>query len=138
MIGIFSYIIKILISITSTYFLVYFFNKDTKIDFIDIIKFNFVSVLLLSPAFYISIEYNSMIFYSMLILLLYFYIYKNIESNLSFLYIFSLIIAILIACNYILYTLIGVAFYIFFSNNIIDLIKDDSQSYLEDDKNTYD
>ena len=138
MIGIFSYIIKILISITSTYFLVYFFNKDTKIDFIDIIKFNFVSVLLLSPAFYISIEYNSMIFYSMLILLLYFYIYKHIESNLSFLYIFSLIIAILIACNYILYTLIGVAFYIFFSNNIIDLIKDDSQSYLEDDKNTYD
>ena len=138
MIGIFSYIIKILISITSTYFLVYFFNKDTKIDFIDIIKFNFVSVLLLSPAFYISIEYNSMIFYSMLILLLYFYIYKNIESNLSFLYIFSLIIAILIACNYILYTLIGVAFYIFFSNNIIDLIKEDSQSYLEDDKNTYD
>ena len=79
-----------------------------------------------------------MIFYSMLILLLYFYIYKHIESNLSFLYIFSLIIAILIACNYILYTLIGVAFYIFFSNNIIDLIKDDSQSYLEDDKNTYD
>ena len=138
MIDIFSYIIKILISITSTYFLVYFFNKDTKIDFIDIIKFNFVSVLLLSPAFYISIEYNSMIFYSMLILLLYFYIYKNIESNLSFLYIFSLIIAILIACNYILYTLIGVAFYIFFSNNIIDLIKEDSQSYLEDDKNTYD
>ncbi len=138
MIGIFSYIIKILISITSTYFLVYFFNKDTKIDFIDIIKFNFVSVLLLSPAFYISIEYNSMIFYSMLILLLYFYIYKHIESNLSFLYIFSLIIAILIACNYILYTLIGVAFYIFFSNNIIDLIKEDSQSYLEDDKNTYD
>ena len=69
---------------------------------------------------------------------MYFNYNRNIIVRIIPIYIFSLIIAILIACNYILYTLIGVAFYIFFSNNIIDLIKDDSRSYLEDDKNTYD
>ena len=134
MLDILSYIIKIVFSITTTYLLVYFYNKDNKIDFIDIIKYNFICILVLSPVYHISIEYNSLVFYSLLILLLFTYIYQNINSDLIFLYIFSLIIAILMACNYILYTIIGVALYLFFNNYVIDIIKDDVQSFNEDNK----
>ena len=134
MLDILSYIIKIIFSITTTYLLVYFCNKDSKIDFIDIIKYNFICILVLSPVYHISIQYNSLLFYSLLILLLFIYIYQNINSDLIFLYIFSLIIAILMACNYILYTIMGVALYLFFNNNVIDIIKDDDQSFIEDNK----
>ena len=134
MLDILSYIIKIIFSITTTYLLVYFYNKDSKIDFIDIIKYNFICILVLSPVYHISLEYNSLVFYSLLILLLFIYIYQNINSDLIFLYIFSLIIAILMACNYILYTILGVALYLFFNNNLIDIIKDDDQSFIEDNK----
>ena len=106
MLDILSYIIKILFSVTSTYLLVYFYNKDVEIDFVKIIKYNFICVLILSPTYHISTEYNSLIFYSLIILLLYMYIYQSIDLDLRFLYIFSLIIAILIACNYILYTIL--------------------------------
>ena len=132
MLDLLSYIIKIIFSVSSIYLLVYFYNKDVKIDFVQIIKYNFVSILILSPTYHISIEYNSLIFYSLIILLLYMYIYQSINSDLKFLYIFSLIIAILIACNYILYTILGVALYLFFNNNVIDLIRDDTQSYIDD------
>ena len=134
MLDILSYIIKVLFSITATYLLVYFYNKVNKIDFIEVIKYNFICILLFSPSYHISLEYNSLLFYSLLIFLLYVYIYQNIDSKLRFLYIFSLIIAILIACNYILYTILGVALYLFFNINIIDIIKDDTESYI-DDKN---
>ena len=132
------YIIKIIFSIISTYFLVYFYNKDTKIDFIDIIKYNFICILLLSPAFYISVDNNTLLFYSLLILLLYMYIYQSVDSKLRFLYIFSLIIAILIACNYILYTILGVALYVFINNNLVDIINDGAHSYIDSDKNDND
>ena len=135
MFDVLSYIIKILFSVTSTYLLVFFYNKDTKIDFIDIIKYNFLCILVLSPIYQISIEHSSFIFYSLIILLLYMYIYQSIDSNLRFLYIFSLIIAILMACNYILYTLLGVALYIFFNTNIIDILHDDNQTFIDDNKN---
>jgi len=132
MLDIILYIIKIIFSITSTYLVVYFYNKNNKIDFIDIIKYNFICILVLSPTYNISLEYNSLLFYSLIVLLLYMYIYTNIDSNLKFLYIFSLIIAILMACNYILYTIVGVALYLFFNNNVIDIIQDDSKSFIDD------
>ena len=138
MLDIISYIIKIIFSITSTYLLVYFYNKDTKIDFIDIIKYNFICILLLSPAFYISVDNNTLLFYSLLILLLYMYIYQSVDSKLRFLYIFSLIIAILIACNYILYTMLGVALYVFINNNLVDIITDEAHSYIDSNENDSD
>ena len=138
MLDIISYIIKIIFSITSTYLLVYFYNKDTKIDFIDIIKYNFICILLLSPAFYISVDNNTLLFYSLLILLLYMYIYQSVDSKLRFLYIFSLIIAILIACNYILYTILGVALYVFINNNLVDIITDEAHSYIDSNENDSD
>ena len=138
MLDIILYIIKIIFSITSTYLLVYFYNKDTKIDFIDIIKYNFICILLLSPAFYISVDNNTLLFYSLLILLLYMYIYQSVDSKLRFLYIFSLIIAILIACNYILYTILGVALYVFINNNLVDIITDEAHSYIDSNENDSD
>ena len=39
------------------------------------------------------------------------------------------------ACNYILYTLLGVALYIFFNTNIIDILHDDNQTFIDDNKN---
>ena len=138
MLDIISYIIKIIFSITSTYLLVYFYNKDTKIHFIDIIKYNFICILLLSPAFYISVDNNTLLFYSLLILLLYMYIYQSVDSKLRFLYIFSLIIAILIACNYILYTILGVALYVFINNNLVDIITDEAHSYIDSNENDSD
>jgi len=135
MLDILSYIIKIIFSITATYFLVYFYNKDIKINFIEIIKFNFICIFVLSPSYYISTEHNSLIFYSLLILLLYMYIYKSVDSKLRFLYIFSLIIAILIACNYIFYTLVSIALYIFINNNLMDIINDGTHPYIDDNKN---
>ena len=85
--------------------------------------------------YHVSIKYDSLIFYSLIIILLYMYIYQNIDSNLKYLYIFSLIIAILIASNFILYTILGVSLYLFFNNNIIDIIKDGTHSYIDDTKN---
>ena len=66
------------------------------------------------------------------------YIYQSVDSKLRFLYIFSLIIAILIACNYILYTMLGVALYVFINNNLVDIITDEAHSYIDNNENDSD
>tara|TARA_B100000686_G_C16185788_1_gene663246 strand:+ start:188 stop:616 length:429 start_codon:yes stop_codon:yes gene_type:complete len=134
MLDILSYIIKLIFSISLTYGLVYFYKKNSDNIIIDIVKYNFVCILALSPIYKISIDYNSLILISVLIIILFAYIYHNVNPDLKFLYIFSLIIAILIACNYILYSIIGVSLYVFFNNNLIDLINDNSKILDNDDE----
>jgi len=120
-----SYIIKILFSLTATYFLLYFQKEKKQLEKYDILKYNFYCIFLLSPIYAISSNGESYILYGFIIGMLFLYIYKN-NSNNNNLYLLSLIISILIASNYIFYTLFGVAFYLFFENNLLDMFEENN------------
>jgi len=127
MLYIVSYIIKILFSVTATYFLVYFQKEKQHLDKYEVLKYNFYCIFLLSPIYAISSDIGSYVLYASIIIILFLHIYKkNISCNN--LYLLSLIISILIASNYIFYTLFGVAFYLFFENNLLDMFDENNES----------
>ena len=125
MLYIVSYIIKILFSLTATYFLLYFQKEKKQLEKYDILKYNFYCIFLLSPIYAISTNVESYILYGFIIAMLFLYVYKN-HSNINNLYLMSLITAILISSNYIFYTLFGVAFYLFFENNLLDMFEENN------------
>ena len=125
MLYIVSYIIKILFSLTATYFLLYFQKEKKQLEKYDILKYNFYCIFLLSPIYAISTNVESYILYGLIIAMLFLYVYKN-HSNNNNLYLMSLITAILISSNYIFYTLFGVAFYLFFENNLLDMFEENN------------
>tara|TARA_B100000029_G_C17374153_1_gene887265 strand:+ start:223 stop:606 length:384 start_codon:yes stop_codon:yes gene_type:complete len=126
MLYIVSYIIKILFSLTATYFLLYFQKEKKQLEKYDILKYNFYCIFLLSPIYAISTNVESYILYGLIIAMLFLYVYKNHSNNNNNLYLMSLITAILISSNYIFYTLFGVAFYLFFENNLLDMFEENN------------
>jgi len=128
MLSIISYILKILFSLAATYLLVQFGKEDLKEKKYDILKYNFICIFLLSPIYSISIKNESFMIYSVILLLLFSFLLYNSLSKNNYTFLLSYIVAVLISANYILYSLFGVAFYLFFDNNLIDLLKDDNLS----------
>jgi len=127
MINVISYIIKIAISMILIYSLSYFI-KNKQINNLDLLlKFNFVSVFLLAPIYSISIEDNSLILYSVCLLMLFVFIYYNQDDSDRNLLLLSLVMSVLISINYIIYAIIGTMFYIFIDNNMTDFIKSDKE-----------
>ena len=127
MLTIVSYIIKIAISLILVYSLSYFIKKN-QVDNLDLIlKFNFISVFLLSPIYNLSLTYNTFFLFSVCLLLLAaFTFYINNENERNFLLV-SLVLSVLISINYIIYSIIGTIFYIFIDNNLSDFIKNDKE-----------
>ena len=127
MLTIVSYIIKIAISLILVYSLSYFIKKN-QVDNLDLIlKFNFISVFLLSPIYNLSLTYNTFFLFSVCLLLLATFIfYINNENERNFLLV-SLVLSVLISINYIIYSIIGTIFYIFIDNNLSDFIKNDKE-----------
>ena len=127
MLTIVSYIIKIAISLILVYSLSYFIKKN-QVDNLDLIlKFNFISVFLLSPIYNLSLNYNTFFLFSVCLLLLAAFIfYINNENERNFLLV-SLVLSVLISINYIIYSIIGTIFYIFIDNNLSDFIKNDKE-----------
>tara|TARA_B100000214_G_C23877654_1_gene585722 strand:- start:327 stop:725 length:399 start_codon:yes stop_codon:yes gene_type:complete len=127
MLTIVSYIIKIAISLILVYSLSYFIKKN-QVDNLDLIlKFNFISVFLLSPIYNLSLTYNTFFLFSVCLLLLAAFIfYINNENERNFLLV-SLVLSVLISINYIIYSIIGTIFYIFIDNNLSDFIKNDKE-----------
>ena len=127
MLTIVSYIIKIAISLILVYSLSYFIKKN-QVDNLDLIlKFNFISVFLLSPIYNLSLTYNTFFLFSVCLLLLAAFIfYINNKSERNFLLV-SLVLSVLISINYIIYSIIGTIFYIFIDNNLSDFIKNDKE-----------
>ena len=127
MLTIVSYIIKIAISLILVYSLSYFIKKNQVDDLDLILKFNFISVFLLSPIYNLSLTYNTFILFSVCLLLLAtFTFYINNENERNFLLV-SLVLSVLISINYIIYSIIGTIFYIFIDNNLSDFIKNDKE-----------
>ena len=127
MLTIVSYIIKIVISLILVYSLSYFIKKN-QVDNLDLVlKFNFISVFLLSPIYNLSLTYNTFFLFSVCLLLLAAFIfYINNENERNFLLV-SLVLSVLISINYIIYSIIGTIFYIFIDNNLSDFIKNDKE-----------
>ncbi len=127
MLTIVSYIIKIAISLILVYSLSYFIKKN-QVDNLDLIlKFNFISVFLLSPIYNLSLTYNTFFLFSVCLLLLAAFIFFiNNENERNFLLV-SLVLSVLISINYIIYSIIGTIFYIFIDNNLSDFIKNDKE-----------
>ena len=127
MLTIVSYIIKIAISLILVYSLSYFIKKN-QVDNLDLIlKFNFISVFLLSPIYNLSYTNNTFVLFSVCLLLLAtFTFYMNDENERNFLLV-SLVLSVLISINYIIYSIIGTIFYIFIDNNLSDFIKNDKE-----------
>tara|TARA_B100001094_G_scaffold325106_2_gene378884 strand:- start:1378 stop:1734 length:357 start_codon:yes stop_codon:yes gene_type:complete len=105
-----------------------YFIKNKQINNLDLLlKFNFVSVFLLAPIYSISIEDNSLILYSVCLLMLFVFIYYNQDDSDRNLLLLSLVMSVLISINYIIYAIIGTMFYIFIDNNMTDFIKSDKE-----------
>ena len=127
MLTIVSYIIKIAISLILVYSLSYFIKKNQVYNLDLILKFNFISVFLLSPIYNLSLTYNTFFLFSVCLLLLAAFIFFiNNENERNFLLV-SLVLSVLISINYIIYSIIGTIFYIFIDNNLSDFIKNDKE-----------
>ena len=74
MLYIVSYIIKILFSLTATYFLLYFQKEKKQLEKYDILKYNFYCIFLLSPIYAISSNVESYILYGLIIAMLFLYV----------------------------------------------------------------
>ena len=90
MLNIISYIIKIIISTTITYFTVNYYSKSSQKHLQNILSFNFLAVFLLSPIYTLSIDNETLVLYSVILLILFcvlFYNIKNEENDVSLLYL---------------------------------------------------
>ena len=132
MLSVISFILKILFSLTLTYFLISYSDKENHKHQESILKYNFFCVLLLSPIFDLSVKHNEFTFVGFVIIVLLFYIYIENKTNSScIIYIKVLIISLLISFGYIFTTILCIALYILFLNNLVDLIK---PNYEEEEK----
>ena len=121
MLTIISYIIKILFSVTITYFLVHFANDNLNKNQIFILRYSFFSTFILCPVYTISINQDNFLLLCFIIIILFTYlIFEKIENKHYF--FISLIISILIAAGYIFYTILCVSAYILLINNLDILI----------------
>ena len=98
MLSVISFILKILFSLTLTYFLISYGDKENHKHQESILKYNFFCVLLLSPIFDLSVKNNEFTFVGFVIIVLLFYIYIENKTNRScIIYIKVLIISLLIS-----------------------------------------
>ena len=129
MLTIISYIIKIIISTTITYFTVNYYSKSSQKHLQNILSFNFLAVFLLSPIYTLSIDNESLVLYSVILLILFcvlFYNIKNEENDVSLLYLLSLGVAILVSCGFILYPIICTASLLYVLKYLIPVLNNDS------------
>jgi len=134
MLNILSYIIKIIFSITITYFAVNFYSKTSKKYLQNILSFNFLSVFLLSPIYSLSIENESLILFAVISVLLFCILFYNVKkepNEVSLIYLLSLCVAILISCGFILYSIICVSVLIYLINYLIPILNNESSDISE-------
>ena len=134
-----SYIIKILFSLVITYFIINLNKNDLSNYKIQILKYNFLYILLLNPIYAISIQNNDMILFAIVVIMFFSMITilnkYNKAGEIYFINYLSLLISILIAADYLLYTIICIGIYLFMENNILNLINNEGDNDENNDEN---
>tara|TARA_B100000029_G_scaffold363411_1_gene356472 strand:+ start:1156 stop:1566 length:411 start_codon:yes stop_codon:yes gene_type:complete len=134
MLNIISYLIKIIFSITITYFTINYYSKSSNKYLQNILSYNFIAVFLLSPIYTLSIENESLILFAAILLILFcvlFYNIKNKDNEVSLLYLLSLGIAILVSCGFILYSIICIAVLLYLLKYLIPVLNNETQDINE-------
>jgi len=135
MLDLLSYIIKIAISVALSYLCLYYSNTSKKEIFSKILVFNFLSVSFLSPIYTLSINNESMILYSISILILFisgFLFSKMIDKEYYPILFLVFIISILMSASYIVYSSLIILLYLYLNNYLLPIINEDREDKKED------